>query len=411
MFIPDNTSKLVSNKNQKPMKRILPLFLSVVLLSSCASITKNLQRGNYDQVIHKTTKKLMRKPNAKDAEAMDRAYKLANERDLERIAFLEKENNPRFYDELFARYASLKERQSKVRTVTPLTVDGRTYNYEYVDYDAKIVSTKSKAAEEFYSTGKKLMSNALSKQDFREAYHQLIRANEYAGHNFPDIELLIHDARLRGISRVIVVPENRDPNIGIPQIDLEHLIAFDTRTLEGNQWIEYHFKHVDREIDYDYEMFVRVLSINVSDNIEKESKQDYKRKSTTEFNYALDNAGNVMKDTAGNDIKIFKDVTATMVKREKIKTCDIRGEVEIISIAGEPRGSLAKIPFTSSSKFENVSYDLIGNPEAVETGTRDLTKNESLPFPSETVLVKQSVENAKPAVQNIVLDIGKRYVN
>src|SRR6056297_2954287 len=112
------------------MKIIVPLLLSALILSSCGSITRNLQRGNYDKVIHKTTKKLMRKPNAKDAEAMDRAYKLANERDLERISFLERENNPRYYDELFARYASLKERQSKVRTVTPLTVDGRTYNYE-----------------------------------------------------------------------------------------------------------------------------------------------------------------------------------------------------------------------------------------------------------------------------------------
>ncbi|MEX0982077.1 MAG: hypothetical protein WD577_05715 [Bacteroidales bacterium] len=393
------------------MKRIVPLLLSVFILSSCGSVTRNLQRGNYDQVIHKTTRKLMRKPNAKDAQAMDRAYKLANERDLERIAFLERENNPRYYDELFARYASLKERQSKVRTVTPLTVDGKTYNYEYIDYDARIVESKTKAAEEFYSTGKRLMNNALSKQDFREAYHQLIRANEYGGHMFEDIDFLIHDARMSGISRVIVVPENRDPNIGIPQIDLEHLIAFDTRTLEGDQWIEYHFKHVARNIDYDYEMFVRVLSIRVSDNIEKESKQDFTRKSTKEFDYALDNAGNVMKDTAGNDIKIYKDVTATMIKREKIKSCDIRGEVEIISIKGEPRGSLAKVPFTSGSNFENVSYDLIGNPEAVETGTRDLTKNEPLPFPSETVLVKQAVENAKPAVQNIVLDIGKRYVN
>ncbi len=392
------------------MKRIIPLFLSAILLSSCASTTKNLQRGNYDKVIHKTTKRLIRKPNSKDAEAMDRAYKLANERDLERVAFLEKENNPRYFDELFARYASLKERQSKVRTVTPLTVDGKTYNYENVDYDAKIIASKSKAAEEFYSTGKRLMTNALSKLDFREAYNQLVRANEYGGHNFPDIDLLIHDARMNGISRVIVVPENRDPNIGIPQIDLEHLIAFDTRTLEGNQWIEYHFKHVDRNIQYDYEMFVRVLSINVSDNIEKESKQDYKRKSTKEFDYALDNAGNVMKDTAGNDIKIYKDVMATLVKKEKLKSCEIRGEVEIISIAGEPRGSLAKVPFTSGSRFENVSYDLIGNPEAVEAGTRDLLKNESLPFPSETELVKQSVENARPVVQNIVLDIGRRYV-
>jgi hypothetical protein len=370
-----------------------------------------MQRGNYDKVIFKTTKKLIRKPNQKDAEAMDRAYKLANERDLERVAFLEKEDNPDYYDELFARYASLKERQSKVRTVTPLTINGKTYNYEYIDYDSKIVESKNKAAEEFYRNGKQLMANALSKQDFREAHYSLIRANEYGGHMFSDIDVLIYESRLKGISRVIVVPENRDPHIGIPQIDLEYLIAFDTRSLEANEWIEYHFKHVGGTVNYDYEIFVRVLSITVSDNIEKESKQDYKKKSTKDFDYALDNSGNVMKDTAGNDIKIYKDVLATMIKKERLKTCNIRGEVEILSIAGEPKGSVAKVPFSSDSKFENVSYDLIGNPEAVEIGTRNLTKNETEAFPTETVLVKMAIENAKPAVQNIVLDTGKRYIN
>jgi hypothetical protein len=238
-----------------------------------------------------------------------------------------------------------------------------------------------------------------------------MRANEYGGHKFPDIDVMIHEARMNGISRVIVVPENRDPHIGIPQIDLEYLISMDTRAVEGSEWVEFHFKHVGGNTTYDYEMFVRILSIQVSDNIEKESKQDYTRKSTTKFDYALDAGGNVMKDTAGNDIKIYKDVSATMVKKEKLKDCVIRGEVEVISIAGEPKGSVAKVPFSADSKFENVSYDLIGDPEAVETGTRDLTKNEALPFPTETVLVKQAIENAKPVVQGIILDTGRRYVN
>jgi hypothetical protein len=370
-----------------------------------------MQRGNYDQVIQKSAKKLMRKPSAKYAEAMDRAYKLANERDLERVSFLEKEDNPDYYDELFARYASLKGRQSKVRTVTPLTVDGKTYSYEYVDYDAKIVESKNKAAEEFYQNGKKLMNNALSKQDFREAYYQLRRADEYGGHNFPNIELMIHDARMAGISRVIVVPLNTDPNIGIPQIDLDFLVAMDARALEKSEWIEYHFAHAGPNNDYDYEMFVRVLSINISDNIEKSSKQDYKAKSTTKFDYALDGGGNVMKDTAGNDIKIYKDVMATMVKKEKLKDCAIRGEVEIISLTGQPVGSLAKVPFSASSQFKNVSYDLIGDPEAVEPGTLKLTEVEEEQFPTETALVKQAVENAKPIVQGIILDTCRRYIN
>lgn len=392
------------------MKKVVSLLLSVLMLTSCASITKNMQRGNYDQVIHKTTKKLIRSPKAKHAEAMDRAYKLANERDLERIAFLEKEDNPAFYDELFARYASLKERQRKVRTVTPLTIEGKTYSYEYVDYDARIVESKQKAAKEFYRSGKKLIENAHTKMDFRDAHFQLVRAREYGAHLFPDIDDLIHEARMMGISRVIVIPENKDPRIGIPEIDLDYLISFDTRNLEGNDWTEFHFKHIGGNITYDYEVFVRILSIEVSDNIEKSSKQEFTRKSTTDFEYALDNNGNVMKDTAGNDIKIYKDVTATLLKKDKEKTCIIRGEVETISLFGEPRGSLSKVPFTANSKFENSSYQIIGNPEALSAEQRNLVKKEELPFPTESQLVKQCIENAKPTVRDIVLDSGNRFV-
>lgn len=393
------------------MKKALPVvILSALILSSCASITKNMQRGNYDKVIHKTTKKIIRKPKAKHAEAMDRAYKLANERDLERIAFLEKEDNPSYYDELFARYASLKERQRKVRTVTPLTIEGKTYQYEYVDYDARIVESKQKAAKEFYRNGKQLITNAHSKMDFRDAHFQLIRAKEYGAHLFGDIDDLIHEARMKGISRVIVIPENRDPRIGIPEMDLNYMVSFDTRDMKGNEWTEFHFDHIGGNVVYDYEVFARVLSIEVSDNMEKTTKEEFTRKSATEFEYALDQNGNVMKDTAGNDIKIYKDVTATLVKTEKSKTCVIRGEVETISLFGEPRGSLAKVPFSANSQFDNVSYEIIGNPEALTPEQRKLTKNEELPFPTESVLVKQCIENAKPVVRDIVLDSGNRFV-
>ena len=188
------------------------------------------------------------------------------------------------------------------------------------------------------------------------------------------------------------------------------MVSFDTRDMKGNEWTELHFDHIGGNIVYDYEVFARVLSIEVSDNMEKTTKEEFTRKSATEFEYALDQNGNVMKDTAGNDIKIFKDVTATLVKTEKSKTCVIRGEVETISLFGEPKGSLAKVPFSSDSKFDNVSYEIIGNPEALTPEQRKLARTEELPFPTESVLVKQCIENAKPVVRDIVLDSGNRFV-
>lgn len=392
------------------MKKLVPIVLSVLVMASCASIDKNMQRGNYDQVIQKSVKKLIKKPKAKYAEAMDRAYMLANERDLERVTFLEREDNPAYYDELFQRYAMLKERQSQVRRVTPITVEGKTYSYEYVDYDAKIISSKKKAAEELYSNGKDLLMNARSKLDYREANAQLLRAAEYGRHLFPDIDDLIHESRIMGISRVIVLPDNLDPKIGVPKIDLEEMVAFDPGSLDGNPWVEYHFSHVGGDIRYDYELHVRILSIDVSDDIEKESQESYTRKSSTKFDYALDASGNVMKDTAGNDIKIYKDVTATLVKKERLKTAQIRGEVETISISGEPIGSLMKVPFTADGKFENVSYTMIGDQEALDPSMRELVKKQPLPFPTETELVKLCIQNAKPKVKALILDTSRRHI-
>ena len=225
------------------MKRIIPILLSVIVLSSCASNTKLMQRGNYDKVIHKTTKKLMRKPNAKFAAEMDRAYRLANERDLERITYLQREDNADFYEEIMARYTSLKMRQSKVRTVTPLTVEGKTYDYDYIDYDAKIIEFKNKAAEEHFRVGKMLLEQPRHKMDFRDAHFNLIRARELGGNKFPGIEEMIHQARMMGISRVLVVPV-ADENAPVTRLDLESLITFDPTGLKGNEWIEYHFIHM-----------------------------------------------------------------------------------------------------------------------------------------------------------------------
>ena len=104
------------------MKKLFTFFLTVLLITSCASTTKQMTRGNYDWVVDKTTKKLMKKPtDAQSAMEMDRAFNLANERDLERIKYLKMENNPNSSDEIFQRYNSLKMRQQKVRTVTPLS--------------------------------------------------------------------------------------------------------------------------------------------------------------------------------------------------------------------------------------------------------------------------------------------------
>ncbi len=391
------------------MKKILPILISVLVLSSCASNTKLMQNGNYDRVIQKTTKKLMKKPNAKLAAEMDRAYRLANERDMERITFLQREDNPDFYAEVMSRYGTMKTRQSQVRTVTPLTVEGKTYSYEYVDYDAKIIEYKNKAADEHFRIGKMLLENPKNKMDFREAHYNLLRARELGGNKFPDIETMIHDAYMMGISRVLVVPV-ADENAPVTRLDLESLITFDPSGLKGNEWIEYHFINPTNGVNYDYDVVVNIHAIETSEDKESEERTEFKKKSTIEFDYYKDANGNVMKDTAGNDIKLYKDAEATMIKTHKEKTASIRGEVVVIDRTGGNEITCMPVPFSSSHMFMNDSYEVIGKIEAVPDGAKRNLEKKELPFPSESELIKVCLEKAQPVVRDAIYKSSQQYI-
>jgi hypothetical protein len=389
------------------MKKIIAFLIAVLLLSGCGSTTKKMQQGNYDAVIDKTVKKLIRKPKADDAAAMDRAYKLANERDMERIRYLVAENNPDNYDEVFHRYNMLKERQRQVRSVTPLEIEGRTYRYDYVDYDAEMIAAKRKAADFFYDNGKSLLENALQKGDYRDAYYQLSKAAEYSGGQYASIDEMIYEARMKGISRVIVEVTNQTPIKLPPQVE-EDLIAFDTRGL-GTEWVEYHFKHVDKDAVYDYSVLVKLLSIGVSPDETKDVDEIFTKKVSDGFEYVLDANGNVMKDTAGNDIKIqkFKEITCTLVETEQLKSVEIRGEVEIYSL--DPERLIQKEPFGATNTFQHSSARAIGDVNALTEEALKKTKQQKIPFPTDVEMVMTCTETIKPAIRNAIY-ANRQYI-
>lgn len=389
------------------MQKIFTFFIVALLLTGCGSTTKKLQQGNYDAVIDKTVKKLIRNPDAKDAAEMDRAYQMANERDYERIKFLKMENNPDSFNEIFSRYNMLKERQRKVRTVTPMTVDGKTYSYEYVDYDAEMIAAKRKAADFFYNNGKGLLENALQKEDYRNAYYQLMKASEYSGGQYENVDALIYDARMKGISRVIVEVANQSP-LQLPRQVENDLISFDTRGL-ANEWAEYHFEHLDEDATYDYIVNVKILQIMVSPDGVKNEDQVFNKKISDGFEYVLDANGNVMKDTAGNDIKLerFKDITCTLIETQQFKSVEIRGEVEIIAM--NPELLLQKEPFGATNQFEHSSARTIGDIAALTPEALQKTKQERIPFPTDVEMVITCTETIKPAIRNAIY-ANRQYI-
>ncbi|UCH15382.1 MAG: hypothetical protein JSV22_05300, partial [Bacteroidales bacterium] len=367
------------------MKALTYLLLVFLIISGCTSTKKLMTRGNYDKVIDKSVKKLIKNPGSeKDAINLDRAYKLANERDLERINYLKIEGNPDTWDEVFRRYSILKSRQEKVKKVLPLNIRGESINYEIIDYNAKIVESKTKAADYYYEHGKKLMENN-TKESYRQAYYELRKAGDYTGGSFQDIDNLISKAKYNGISRVLVNSVN-NTHLRLSQEFMDNLLSFNSSGL-NSEWVEYHLKPLDRSIEYDYYVDINLQIIDVSP--EMIHTKDYIEEKTVEdgFEYVLDRRGNVMKDSLGNDIKVkkYKDLTCTIIERLQEKSVNIKGEIEIVST--NPRRLISKEPVAASTYFEHLTARAVGDIEALKPETRKLLENEPVPFPDDFAMI------------------------
>jgi hypothetical protein len=379
------------------MKRVGYLLITALVITSCQSSKKMMTTGNYDAAINKSVKQLRKKPDSpKDAEILDRAYRLANEQDLERVRFLEREDNPNNYDEVFAIYSRLKNRQSNVRTVLPLTVNGRQVNYEYVDYDAKIIEAKRIAAEYFYGHGKELMKTG-TKEAYRQAYEEMFKAQDYSGGMYPELNELMEEARYKGISRVLVRVNNLT-HLKLDPLFEQDLLEIDTRNLES-EWVEYHFKDLDDDIAYDYDVLVNLEMISVSPDEVSEKDQLYKKKVENGFEYVLDANGNVMKDTAGNDIKLpkYKTLQCTMIETHQFKSVRIDGNVEILS--HNPAKLIRKEPIGAEHIFDHASARAVGDVDALDEEALSMLEQEALPFPTDFEMIFNCTETLKPAIR------------
>ena len=390
------------------MKKYLLFGFIALFLASCGSVNKKLQRGDYDGVINKSVKRLIKDPeDSEDIKQLDRAYKLANERDLARVKFLKTEDNPNNYDEIFQRYESLKARQARVRTVLPLNLNGRTISYEYVDYDAELVTAKRKAAEYYYNNGQKLLNNG-DKMSYREAYFQLSKAQEYSGDAFPNLNDLILDAHHKGMSRVIVEVQSGDRIMIAPEFR-DELLTFNTQGL-NSEWVEYHFRHLNDEIQYDYAVVINLLDIIVTPEDSKQTDKVYKKDVENGFDYALDARGNVMKDSAGNDIKIprYKTLQCTLIETSQHKAVTIRGQVEITQLQPEVK-LMVKEPIGAENVFDHVSARAVGDELALDEDAKLKLKNEFIPFPTDGAMIMNTAETLKPAIRNALYN-NRKYI-
>jgi len=391
------------------MKRTFAIvFVSALLLAGCGSSKKQLENGNYDAAISKAVTEIRKNPkSSKDIETLERAMNVAVDQDNERIRYLKMEGRANAWDEIYLVYKKMSDRQSMVRTVTPIVYEGRTIEWPYVDYMQEMVEAKKKAADFYYAHGQELMKNG-TKDSYRQAYSEFVRATEYAGDGYEGIDQLLQEARYLGISRVYVTVKNFS-SVNFPDEFESELLALNLPRL-NSEWVEYYTTIPQSDTQFDYLVNVNVRTVGVSPDRQFQRDTLVKRTVEDGFDYVKDERGNVMKDSLGNDIKVkkFKELQCALIRTFQVKECIIEGDVEMLSLY--PEKTIKKEPIGATSNFDHVSARAIGDENALSDDQKRMLKSEVVEFPTDLDMVIMCTENLKTAIRGF-METNKRYIN
>lgn len=363
------------------MRSFYTLFFVLIILASCNRSTKMLQRGDYDAAITQSVKKIMKDPtNSKEVSVLAKSYSLANERDNNIINELKLSGQPDIWAELFDRYSNMRARQDVVSRLPNEVLSD--IDFKKVDYNSEISKTKNKAAAFYYANGTKLLQSG-DRMSARKAYAQFSFIRKYFA-NYKDIDVKMQQALAAGTNHVNFKIQNH-ARVALPK-DFENEILKISLSSLNKQWIEFDTQF-DEQIYYDYNIFLNLKNIEVSpQNAEKEKYRDVVSIEDG-WEYVLDNNGNVMKDSSGNDLKRtkMKDIYAYVTLTKLYKRSIVKGSLDYYD---NNNGQLIKTtPITSEFIFDYQFAEFAGEDRALSEKSRNFIKNLPRPFPTDLQMI------------------------
>ncbi|PCJ94071.1 MAG: hypothetical protein COA50_13015 [Flavobacteriaceae bacterium] len=389
------------------MKKALLFSIILAFLIACGGVKKTqeaINTGNYYGAINKALKNLSDNKTKKGHQPyvllLEEAFEKNTDREMQRISFLQEDGNPANYEAIYRGYTNLSNLQERIRPILPLSVydENRNAQFSFKDYDGKIISSKNQLSDYLYQNGLTLMNEAVEKYDFRKAYEDFKYLNEI-NPGYADSKQKMEEAYLKGLDYVKVDVINATEQI-VPERLQEELLNFNTFGLD-NLWTEYHTSPLN-EINYDYAMNVAFREINISPEHIKEIQIIKEKQVKDGFSYALDENGNVVRDSLGNDIKIvkFKTIRCDFYRFEQLKSVQVVGQVSFTDLKSKQQ--LNSYPLSSEFVFEHIYANHSGDKRALEHEQISLLKEIQVPFPSNEQMVYDAGEDLKLKLKQII---------
>jgi len=390
------------------MKKSILYTAVLMVLIACGGIKKTqkaVNSGNYNNAINNSIRNLTQNKTKKSHQPfvvlLEDAFQKNVERELDRIDFLKKEDNPANYEAIYQGYSNLRDIQQRIAPLLPLMVqeENRQARFSFQNYDNEIIVAKDLLSDYLYDNALNLLNNATQKQDYRNAYEDFRYLSEISP-GYKDHKARMEEAYAKGLDYVSVEMVNHTEQI-IPVRLEEELLNFNTYGLDG-QWTAYHTNPLP-QIRYDYSMDVALREINISPEQVSEKQIIKERQIKDGQEYVLDSNGNAVKDSLGNRIKIdkFRTVRCNFYQFTQFKAAQVAGMVSFTDL--RTKQQVNSYPLSSEFVFEHVYANYDGDRRALENDLVALLDLAAVPFPTNEQMVYDAGEDLKSRLKYILM--------
>ena len=375
----------------------LKLFAAVFVLfaclfTACKSPQKLIENGNYDQTIDLTVRKLTgkKKKDPQLVAAPEEAFERATRADMREIEGLKRSGTGNFWSHIHDLQKGMQKRQDKISPLLPLR-DKKGYQatFAFVKTGPMLTESGKNAAEFYYRKGKAHLEAGRSgdKKAARSAYETLAKTKHYFA-DYKDRSTLMQEAHTLGTVHILYTAENRAGTT--LSRDMHHTLHnFNVRN-HNTFWKNY-YSVAPADVNLDYKIVMSLEEIRAGREELREREYVDVKEIQDGFTYVLDDNGNVMKDTPGNDIKTerYINIQAFVLETYQYKNAWVKGRLEHFDArTGEKTYSDV---ITAEAIFDNYEATFRGDRRALSPQSRRIIGNVPLPFPSDEHLITDAL--------------------
>ena len=376
----------------------LAILAIAVFMNSCVSPQKLVEKGDYDRAIQVAVKRLSgkKKKKAKYVQALELAFAKVNAADMAEADRLKNSNRPENWVRVLSIYEKIDNRQDRIQPLLPLIdKEGIKANFKFVRVAGLAQEARNKTVEYYYNNAKRLLASAKNNQDkydARNAYTEFQKIKKYRN-NYKDANQLTREASALGTTHIMFDVRNESSSV-LPRAMINDLKRINIKDLE-QPWQVYHVGTTSN-VKMDYRIVMNITKAKVGQGLIKERTYEETKKVKDGWEYILDDRGNVVKDSLGNDLKTDRYIIAKAriieVFQSKAATLSVR-----IDVLDDNRNELVDSHYLNADAiFENYASTFQGDKRALTKETKKRLGNRPVDFPTGETLLIDAAANLKP---------------